>query len=357
MRAVASSAATRRPATAPSRSTRRHVRRRVSVVAAHADPVRVAVPAAGPVIVIVHHHRANDLVPSAADVAALPSASLGAVASLVPYRVVTPSSIADRWLSGGRGVTAIEGLPFYRRGDGGDATSLLPSHAFGAVAVSEAMQAPWYGDRAGAGVVDASLFDRTDRARATNADASLEVGNVVNALAAESFDPDGTRRVAAVSGGGRAGPIDASAVAIAGTAAGTNYAGAGADVRAATRTLAIGAHVGLTSDDTTASGAIDDGSVADVDLDVSGRGPNAIAVRARWRDERGVVGELFDDHHDAALVLGTSRGSAVRVSAAVALTYGDEHAYDVPAAAALAVLPSLASTLRWAAAGRRTPPK
>ena len=95
---------------------------------------------------------------------------------MLPYRVAFPTTISDRWLARGRGVTTVEGLPFYRRGDGGDATSLLPAHAFGALGVRDALQAPWYGDRAGGGVVDARLFDRADAVRATNRDAALALG-------------------------------------------------------------------------------------------------------------------------------------------------------------------------------------
>ena len=76
-------------------------------------------------------------------------------------------------------------------------------------------------------------------------------------------------------------------------------------------------------------------------LDASGRGPNAIAVRARWRDERGTLSTAVAQHRDAALVLGTTRGSVVRVTAAVALAYGAEDRYEAGARAALAVLPTL----------------
>src|SRR6202035_5485702 len=90
----------------------------------------------------------------------------------------------------------------------------------------------------------------------------------------------------------------------------------------------FGAYVALTSDDASTSATRDAGSVADAAVDVSGRGPDAIAIRARWRDERGQLGTTDAEHHDAALVLGTARGNVVRASAAVALAYGDEHSYD-----------------------------
>ncbi len=315
----------------------------VAVDAAGTAPVRVTVPPAGSLAVTLYRYRAGDLVPSAADVAALPAGSLRAVASLVPYRVAGTASISDRWLSGGRGVITIEGLPFYRRGDGADATALLPAHALGVLDVESPLQAAWYGDRAGGGVIDARLFDRFDRARLASSDAALMTGGRDAAFAAaESFEPDGVRRIAAASLGARAGPIDVSAVVLAGSTPQTHYAGAGADVRAATRTLDLRAHIGVTSDDSTASGVADDGSVAGIDLDASGRGANATAVRLRWRDERGAVGTVYDEHRDAALVLGTTRGSTLRATANVALAYGDDATYDVRPSSALAILPSLA---------------
>ncbi|HWT04913.1 MAG TPA: hypothetical protein VN224_04080, partial [Xanthomonadales bacterium] len=88
--------------------------------------------------------------------------------------------------------------------------------------------------------------------------------------------------------------------------------------------------------------ARNDGSVADAVFDVSGRGPNALALRARWRDERGTLANAAAEHHDAALVFGTTRGNVARVTAAVALAHGDDHPYGADAHTAFAVLPSLA---------------
>jgi hypothetical protein len=314
----------------------------VLIRAPDAEPLRVPVPADGAAIAaIVRRHRAVDLVPSVADVAALPAGSPGEVASVVPYRVVFPSTISDRWLSRGRGVTTVEGMPFYRRGDGGDATGLLPSHSFGALGVRDSLQAPWYGDRAGGGIVDARLFDRADAARVTNRDAALVLGRDPTVLAAASWDPDGARRLVAARGSGALGPVSASAVVLAGDAPGVHYAGASADLRAATRVLDLGAHVALTGDDASTTVSPNAGSVADLAFDASGRGSNAIAVRARWRDERGRLGTLEAEHHDAALVFGTTRGNVVRATAALALAYGDEHSYDLGTRSGLAVLPSL----------------
>ncbi len=104
----------------------------VLIAAPDADPLRIAVPSDGsPITAIVRRYRAVDLVPSVADVAALPAGALSAVGAIAPYRISFPGSISDRWLDNGHGVTTVEGLPFYRRGDGGDTTSLLPAHAFG----------------------------------------------------------------------------------------------------------------------------------------------------------------------------------------------------------------------------------
>jgi hypothetical protein len=314
----------------------------VLVVADDADPLRLAVPAGGaPLAGVVHRHRAADLIPSVADVAALPAGDLSAIASVLPYRVAFSDTISDRWLANGRGVTTVEGLPFYRRGDGGDTTSLLPGHAFGALDVRGALQAPWYGDRAGGGVVDARLFDRADAARLTTADGAIALGRDPVVLAATSWDPDGVRRLIAARANGTLGPVSATAVALLGDAPGAHYAGAGAELHAATRTFDLGARFGLTADD--ADGAVrDDGSVADAAFDVSGRGPNAIAVRARWRDERGTFDTTAAEHRDAALVLGTTRGSVARVTASVALAHGDESRYETgTGASGFAVLPSL----------------
>ena len=107
-------------------------------------------------------------------------------------------------------MTTVEGLPFYRRGDGGDTTSLLPAHAFGALDVRGALQAPWYGDRGGGGIVDARLFDRADAARATNDGGAFALGRNPVVLAATSWDADGARRLLAARASGALGPVSAS---------------------------------------------------------------------------------------------------------------------------------------------------
>lgn len=314
----------------------------VLVQAADAEPLRVAVPADGSAIAgIVRRHRAADLIPSVADVAALPAGSPSEIGSVVPYRVAFPTTISDRWLARGRGVTTVEGMPFYRRGDGGDTTGLLPAHAIGALGVRDPLAAPWYGDRGGGGVLDVRLFDRADAVRATDRDAVLAAGRDPAGLAATSWDPDGARRLIALRGSGALGPVGATATVLAGDAPGTHYAGADAELRAATRTFDLGAHVALTGDDGSTNASPDAGSVADLAFDASGRGPNAIALRARWRDERGALGTLEAAHRDAALVLGTTRGNVARVTAAVALAYGNEHSYEEGTDTATAVLPSL----------------
>ena len=315
----------------------------VLVVAADAEPLRIAVPADGsPLAGLVRRHRAADMAPSVADVAALPAGSLSEIVSVIPYWVTFPGTLSNRWLAGGRSATSIEGLTFYRRADGADATSLLPSHAVGAIDVRDPLQAPSYGDRAGGGIVDARLFDRADAARFATHDASLAIARDPAVLAATSADPDGTRRVLGARVSAVLGPVHAGFVALAGDGPGVHYAGAGAELRAATRVLDLGAHLAITGDDASTSTERNAGNVTDLTLDASARGPNALALRARWRDERGALGAAETEHHDAALVLGTARGNAVRVGAALALAYGDELAYDTSTKSyGLAVLPSL----------------
>ena len=315
----------------------------VLITAPDADALRLAVPADGaPLAAIVRRHRAADLIPSVADLAALPAGSFSALASVLPYRVAFPTTISDRWLARGRSVTTVEGLPFYRRGDGGDASSLLPSHAIGSLAVRDALQASWYGDRAAGGIVDARLFDRADTVRVTKGDAALALGGRRFAVAAGSWDPDGARRLFAAHASEVFGPVSADAVALVGTAPGAAYGGAGVQLRAAGRNNDFGAHVALTTDDASTNATRNDGSVTDVAVDASGRGPNAIALRARWRDERGMLGTSDAEHHDAALVLGSARGNVVRATAALALAYGDEHSYESGTRRGFGLLPSLA---------------
>ena len=314
----------------------------VLVQAEDAEPLRVPVPADGsPIAAIVRHHRAADRLPSTADVAALPAGSLGEVGSVLPYRVAFPGSISDRWLARGRGVVTVEGLSFYRRGDGGDTTSLLPAHSFGALDVRDPLQGVWYGDRGGGGVVDARLFDRQDALRATNRDGAVMLGRTSALLASESADPDGLRRLLAAQTAAAFGPVSARFVALLGDAPGAHYAGAGAELRAATQRTDLAARVQLTSDDADAA-LRDDGAVAGFTLDAAGRGPNALAVRARWRDEHAVLGDAAVEHHDAALVFGTARGNVARVTAALALAYGDEHPAEAGTYGGLSLLPSLA---------------
>ncbi|MDB5026958.1 MAG: hypothetical protein JWO66_647, partial [Candidatus Eremiobacteraeota bacterium] len=314
----------------------------VLIRAPDSEPLRVAVPAGGAAIsAIVRRHRSAGLIPSVADVAALPAASMAEIASVIPYRVAFPSKFSDRWLAGGQGALTIEGLPFYR-GDGADATALLPSHAVGALDLRDSLQAPWYGDRAGGGLVDARLFDRADAARATNRDASLLLGRDPMGFAAASWDRDGSRRLVAVRASNALGPVGTTVVALAGNVPGGHYAGAGADLRASTRVLDLGARLALTTDDASNGALLDEGNVADASFDASARGPNAIAVRARWRAERGTFGAAETEHHDAALVFGTTRGNVVRATAAVALAYGDDHSYPANGTrGGFAVLPSV----------------
>jgi hypothetical protein len=316
----------------------------VLVTADDAEPLRLAVPADGsPVEGIVRRHRAADRFPTVADIAALPAGSLAAIGSVLPYRVAFPGVVSDRWLARGHGVATVEGLPFYRRGDGGDTTSLLPAHAIGALDVHGALEAPWYGDRAGGGVLDARLFDRLDSGRATARDAVLRLGTSTAVLAATSWDADGQRRLVAARAATVIGPLTAGVVAIVGDAPGAHYAGAGAEFGAATRRFDLAGRFALTTDDAAATGSSrDDGSVADAALDATGRGANAIAVRARFRAERSAFGNADAQHHDAALVFGTTRGNELRVSAALALAYGDEHNYGNESSTAYALLPSFA---------------
>ena len=321
------------------------------VTADDADVARLAVPAAGtPVAAILYRHRAADLFPSAADVAALPAGTLAGLASVVPYRVALTDAINDRWLARERGVTTLEGLPFYRRGDGADTTSLLPDHAAGGLAVRDALAAPWYGDRGGAGVIDASLFDRVDTVRATNSDASFSFGRNPAVFAASSWDADGARQLVAARASGPLGPLTGSVLALTGATPAATFGGIGVGLRGAARNIDVGGELDLTRDVGLDGNSGDNGNVTSLVVDAQGRGSDALHVRARWRDERGAIpdpnvpaGELYPDHRDAALVVGGTRGSVVRVSAAVALAYGDQRGYNgVSNGAALAVLPTLA---------------
>ncbi|BDE07751.1 hypothetical protein WPS_30270 [Vulcanimicrobium alpinum] len=314
----------------------------LTVSADDADPLRVAVPLDGAVTAIVRRHRAADAVPSAADVAALPAGSLAEIGTSIPYWIAVRGALGDRWLARGRGVTTIESLPFYRRGDGTDASTLLPSHAIGAVTTVDPLRAPSYGDRAGGGAIDARLFDRVDALRATNRDAVLAAGNAARALIAQSWDPDGERRFAAGEATGRVGPIAATLVALAGDLPHAAYAGAGTVLRGATRTFDVTGALALTRDAAT-DGIVDGGSVASAVFDVAARGPNALSTRLRWRSESGIAGTAASTHRDAAIVVGASRGSdgGLRVNADLALAYGSDRTEDGPTRTALALLPSL----------------
>ncbi len=305
------------------------------------DPLRVPVPPEGPITATVRRHRAADRVPSVADVAALPAGSLAEIATVIPYWIAFPDRLGDRWLARGQGVSTIEGLPFYR-GDGADVGGLLPAHAIGAVAVHDPLEAPFYGDRAGGGVIDGRLFDRLDVARVTNRDASLLLGGDTALLTAASWDPDGERRLAAARTMHAFGPVTANLVALTGDLPGAHYAGLGVGARGASRAIDLSGRVDLTRDIVAGAGVPDAGSVTSLTVDAAGRGPDALAVRARWRDERSVLGDLSVDHRDAALVVGTTRGAAngTRVSATAALAYGLDRGYAV-SQSALAVLPSL----------------
>jgi hypothetical protein len=138
------------------------------------------------------------------------------------------------------------------------------------------------------------------------------------------------------------GPLQTSLIALTGDAPGTHYDGIGADLRGATPMLGFHLAAAATRD-------VDDGatpyagSVVSLVADAAGHGPNALRVRARWRDDRGGENGLASDHRDAALVLGTQRGAegATRIEAAVALTYGSDAGYTPAPQHALAIVPSL----------------
>ncbi len=312
------------------------------VAPADAEPLRMGLTAeARPVVAIVRRHRAADAVPTAADVAALPAGALADLAAVVPYRIAFPSAVSDRYLARGSGVVLIEGVPFYRRSDGADATGLLPAHAAGALAVTDPLEAPWYGDRAGGGVLDAQLFDRLDDARLGDRDASLRLGDPDQAFAAEDWEPDGRRALVAARAAARIGGASAAFLALAGDAPAAHYAALAADLGAATPRVDLRARLDLSRDDGGLGASDAAGAVEGLTLDAAGRGDDALALRLRWRDERGTIAGRADDHRDGALVLGTTRGGAVRVQAAVALAYGREAGYDVPAASAVALLPAL----------------
>ena len=315
----------------------------VLIVAANAQPLRAAVPADGsPVAAIVYRYRAGDLAPSPADVAALPAGELSAAGEIVPYRVTFPGSISDRWLDNGRGVVSVEGLPFYRRSDGSDTTSLLPAHSFGALAVTDPMQGLWYGDRGGGGVVDARLFDRTDDARLTDRDASFTFGRDPMGLVATSWDADGERRLVAVRGNDDLGPVHATVIALTGDGPDLHYNGLGLELHGATQRTDLAARFDLTGTNSSiVSTSADFGSVFDAIFDATGRGSDAVAVRLRWRDEYGELDGVDSQHRDAALVLGTTRGSVVRVTTAVAFAYGADLAYQQTSGTGFAILPSL----------------
>ncbi|MGD1067687.1 MAG: carboxypeptidase-like regulatory domain-containing protein [Vulcanimicrobiaceae bacterium] len=308
------------------------------------NPRRVTVPASGPVVAILRRHRAVDLVPGVADIAALPAGDLASLASVAPERFTGYGTISDLGLGGGYGAVTIAGLPFYRRGDGADASDLLPDHATGSLTLTDPLQAAWYGDRAGGGVVDADPFDRQDDVRVTDRDAALVGGSDPTAILATSWDPDGVRQLAGVRASTALGPVQASFVALAGSSPEADYSGIGVDLRAATENLDLGAHVALTRDAAvpTYDGAFtpDVGSVAEADLDASGRGPDAIAVRLRWRDEEDEDDGSSGGHDDGALVIGTTRGTTVRTTIALALAYGSDTSGEYRESG-LAVLPSL----------------
>ncbi|HZX68243.1 MAG TPA: carboxypeptidase-like regulatory domain-containing protein, partial [Candidatus Elarobacter sp.] len=315
----------------------------VLIVAPNAQPLRAAVPADGsPIAAIVYRYRAGDLSPSPADVAALPAGELSAVGEIVPYRVAFPDSISDRWLDNGRGVVTVEGLPFYRRSDGGDTTSLLPAHSFGALTVTDPMQGLWYGDRGGGGVVDARLFDRTDDERLTDRDAAFSFGRNPVGLVATSWDADGERRLVAVSGNDDLGPVHATVIALLGDGPQMHYGGLGLELHGATQRTDLAARLDFTRTSSSIVTTLEDfGSVFDAVFDATGRGPDAIAVRLRWRDEYGELDGVDSQHRDAALVLGTTRGNVVRVTTAVAFAYGADLAYQQASGSGFAILPSL----------------
>jgi len=256
--------------------------------AGHADPCGIGAhhgarrgaatrPRSGdgtPIAAIVRRHRAVDLVPSVADVAALPAGELSSVAEIVPYRISFPGSITDRWLALGRGATTIEGLPFYRRGDGADATSpparaRLRRPGRDRSARRDLVRRPgrWRHHRRAA-----------VRSRRRPAPHRSRCGVLVRArpvgLVATSWDADGERSLVAVRGSGQLGPLQATVVALAGDAPGTHYNGAGLDLHTATQRTDFAARFDLTETNADAlSASPDNGSVAEALLDASGTRP------------------------------------------------------------------------------------
>ena len=312
----------------------------VVVTADDADALRIAVPAGdAPLAAIVRRHRAADLLPSVADVAALPAGDLSAVGSVLPYRIAFPDSISDRWLARGRGVTSVEGLPFYRRGDGGDATSLLPAHAFGALDVRGRSRRP------GTATAPAAASRRAPvrppgRAGDDQRDGAIEIGRNPVVLAATSWDAGGLRRLLAARANGAFGPVREPRRA-------RGQRARRALCRRRNGAARIDAHVrsgrALRADrERRRRRDARRRQRRHASFDVAGRGPNAIALRARWRDERGMLARRHRGAPRRRAGAGTTRGSVTRVTAAVAFAYGDERLYEAGSHAAFAVLPSLA---------------
>ena len=316
----------------------------VIVVAPYARAVRAAVSADGsPVIVLVLRSRAADAVPSAADVAALPSASLSALASVVPYRVAGRNNISDAYFDRGAGAVTLDGLPFYRRGDGANATPLAPTHAVGALTALSPDDAALYGDRGGGGLIDGDVLDGSDAVRLDNRDLVVRTGGSgFAATLAHSYDDDGMRTMAAVRD---AIPFTNGSLtfnALAGSSPLTSYDGLGAQLRMASAERDLRVEGSLTSDAGVNGGSAETGSVAEFSADLRGRGPDAVLVQLRTRTELGTSGDDPAAHRDSALVLQTERGSVVRVAASVAFADGSDGGYASGAfTTEAAILPSL----------------
>lgn len=315
-------------------------------------PQRVKLTGEPLAIVVVRFAALRDRTPSPDDIIALPYGRATAIASLVPYAVVSATSVSDRALNGVRGATLIDGIPYYRPTDGYELLDLLPLRNIASLSVQPPAAAPLYGPYAAGGTFDIGTQGETSidaRGGGSGAATALRAGGQgAWATLGESTFGNPVRRAT----GAFEAPFGAGRLSLAAAAAGGAYdnaAGARLGFTAAAPRFDAGASITASQSRAIAGYAPVSGSNVRADVHVRGRGPAATELGARVQqstgsDDRTLLAGAQAEAAVYADVRTTSRWGSL--FAAVAFQQDALRASGRANASTMAILPSFAGEVR-----------
>jgi len=301
-----------------------------------------------PAIVVVRYAALRDRTPSTDDIAALPYDRIDAVASLVPYAVVTEYGISDRGLAAGAGATTIDGISYYRIADGHNFLNLVPAGSLDALLAAPAGSAARYGPPAQGGLFDAATLGDRGLLLRGGGDGGAGVlqttGSFGAAALAESFDGSVIRRAT----GRFDAPLAGGSLSLLASAAenGTD-ATSGAALRFATGLRAADAVASISAGTSRSAappafGGFAGGSNVRADAHLSGRVPNAWEVGARTLSaSANGPGTLSGTQDETALYADARRDVAQTTLTAAVTLQSDVESAGAARWNTTAILPSL----------------